>query len=56
MGSAGVAVRAVQRTLHIPADGIFGPQTRGAVRRFQRTHHLDVDGIVGSHTWSALGA
>jgi peptidoglycan hydrolase-like protein with peptidoglycan-binding domain len=55
-GSRGAAVKALQRRLHVAADGIFGPQTAGAVRRFQRAHHLGVDAIVGPQTWKALGA
>jgi cell wall-associated NlpC family hydrolase len=46
---------AVQRALGIAADGIFGPQTRGAVRTYQRAHGLTVDGIVGPQTLGALG-
>jgi peptidoglycan hydrolase-like protein with peptidoglycan-binding domain len=53
-GSRGSAVARVQRALGIPADGIFGPQTRRAVRRFQARHGLLVDGIVGPQTRSAL--
>ena len=53
-GSRGAAVAAVQRALGIPADGIFGPQTRRAVRAFQRRHGLLVDGIVGPQTRGAL--
>jgi peptidoglycan hydrolase-like protein with peptidoglycan-binding domain len=53
--SAGSTVSAVQRALGIPADGIYGPQTRRAVRRFQRAHGLVVDGIVGPVTLRALG-
>jgi hypothetical protein len=53
--SAGSTVAAVQRALGIPADGIYGPQTRRAVRRFQRAHGLVVDGIVGPQTLGALG-
>lgn len=53
-GSRGSDVASVQRTLGIPADGIFGPQTRSAVRRFQARHGLGVDGIVGPKTRAAL--
>jgi Transglycosylase-like domain/Putative peptidoglycan binding domain len=48
-------VRALQRKLDIPADGVFGPQTEGAVKRFPRSKGLLVDGIVGPQTRSALG-
>jgi peptidoglycan hydrolase-like protein with peptidoglycan-binding domain len=53
-GSTGTAVMEVQRALHIPADGIFGPQTYAAVIAFQRTAGIVVDGIVGPQTWGAL--
>jgi peptidoglycan hydrolase-like protein with peptidoglycan-binding domain len=48
-------VKKVQRALNIPADGIYGRQTRRAVRRFQRAHGLTVDGIAGPQTLAALG-
>jgi peptidoglycan hydrolase-like protein with peptidoglycan-binding domain len=53
--SAGSSVAALQTALGIPADGIYGPQTRRAVRRFQAAHGLTVDGIAGPVTLSALG-
>jgi lysozyme family protein len=52
---AGTSVKALQRALRIPADGIYGRQTRRAVRRFQRAHGLTVDGIAGRQTLAALG-
>jgi peptidoglycan hydrolase-like protein with peptidoglycan-binding domain len=53
-GDTGSDVRAVQRKVHVSADGIFGPVTKRAVERFQRAHHLHADGVVGSATWKAL--
>jgi peptidoglycan hydrolase-like protein with peptidoglycan-binding domain len=53
--AAGSSVSALQQALGIPADGIYGPQTRKAVRRFQRAHGLAVDGIAGPQTLAALG-
>jgi hypothetical protein len=53
--ASGSTVAAVQRALGIPADGVYGPQTRRAVRRFQRANGLLVDGIAGPQTLAALG-
>jgi peptidoglycan hydrolase-like protein with peptidoglycan-binding domain len=51
----GSGVVALQSALGIPADGIYGPQTRRAVRAFQRANGLVVDGIAGPQTLGALG-
>jgi Transglycosylase-like domain/Putative peptidoglycan binding domain len=54
-GDRGSAVRAIQRELGIPADGVFGAITERSVKRFQRRHGLVPDGIVGPLTRAALG-
>lgn len=46
--------RAVQRSLGIPADGIYGRRTVAAVRAFQRANRLPVDGVVGPKTLALL--
>jgi peptidoglycan hydrolase-like protein with peptidoglycan-binding domain len=53
-GSDSPQVIQVQRALHLPGSGRFGPKTRRAVRVFQRRDGLIVDGIVGVQTWDAL--
>ena len=54
-GSRGAGVAVAQRALGLPADGVFGPQTRKAVRSYQRAHGLIVDGRIGPQTRAALG-
>ena len=56
LGSRGTQVTFLQHKLHIPADGIFGPQTEAAVKHFQILHKLRANGMVGPAMWKALGA
>jgi hypothetical protein len=51
----GGGVRALQRKVGVPADGIFGPATEAAVKHWQRRHGLVADGIVGPQTRAAMG-
>jgi peptidoglycan hydrolase-like protein with peptidoglycan-binding domain len=48
-------VRALQRKVGVPADGVFGPGTEAAVKRWQASHGLTADGVVGPQTRSAMG-
>ncbi len=55
VGSKGDQVKCLQTILKIPADGIFGPQTKLAVINFQRMHPLLVpDGVVGPKTVAVM--
>jgi cell wall-associated NlpC family hydrolase len=53
-GDHGRAVKTLQRSLHLRADGRFGRGTVRAVKRFQRRHHLRADGVVGPGTWRLI--
>jgi len=53
-GSKGYDVKQLQTKLGIPADGIFGNQTKQAVITFQLLHNLVEDGIVGILTNNLL--
>ncbi|MDF8263839.1 peptidoglycan-binding protein [Luteipulveratus flavus] len=54
-GWEGTAVSALQRSLELKVDGVFGPATLAAVKVFQGSHGLAADGVVGPQTWAALG-
>ena len=51
----GGGVRALQRKVGVPADGVFGPGTEAAVKRWQARHGLVADGVVGPQTRSRMG-
>jgi putative peptidoglycan binding protein len=51
----GGGVRALQRKVGVPADGVFGPGTEAAVKRWQSRHGLVADGVVGPQTRAAMG-
>ena len=52
--ATGDLVKALQTSLKLTPDGIFGPGTEAAVRVLQRTAGLVPDGIVGPKTWQLL--
>lgn len=64
VGAKGQAVERTQRALiaagqPLPgygADGVFGPQTRGALQSFQRANGLEADGVLDAATLGALDA
>ena len=51
----GGGVRALQRRIGVPADGVFGPGTEAALKRWQAAHGLVPDGIAGPETRAKLG-
>jgi peptidoglycan hydrolase-like protein with peptidoglycan-binding domain len=55
-GARGAAVVALQKALHITADGAFGPKTAAAVTAFNKAHGLRADAVVRPATWAALAA
>ena len=63
-GSAGPAVRRVQRTLNavtdravpLKATGVFNTATTNALKAWQKSVGLDVTGVAGSQTWKAFAA
>lgn len=53
-GSTGDDVKFLQGKLGVTADGVFGPQTKGAVVRIQNNRRIVADGIVGPATWAII--
>ena len=53
-GTAGVAVRSLQKVVGVTATGTFGPATKRALQRWQGDHGLTRTGIVGRVTWRVL--
>lgn len=54
VGSTGVKVKELQRSLSLKDDGVFGIDTLKAVKNFQSKNGLVSDGVVGSKTWDVL--
>jgi hypothetical protein len=52
---SGGGVRALQRRIGVPADGVFGPGTEAALKRWQAAHGLVPDGVAGPKTRAKLG-
>jgi peptidoglycan hydrolase-like protein with peptidoglycan-binding domain len=55
-GAKGAAVVALQKALHLTADGAFGPKTAAAVSAYNRSHGLGTSAVATPRTWRALGA
>ena len=54
VGSRGESVRVWQEALGIPADGVFGEETKAATIAWQAGRGLEADGIVGPASWQAM--
>jgi hypothetical protein len=55
-GSRGSAVKALQKVVGTPADGIFGKKTRAKVVAYQKRNKLKADGVVNRNDWVKMGA
>ncbi|KRE43718.1 peptidoglycan-binding domain-containing protein [Knoellia sp. Soil729] len=53
-GSTGTVVKALQKALHLTADGSFGPGTEAAVKAAQSRAKLASTGVVATLTWKAI--
>ena len=55
VAARGSGVQALQRTIGVSADGVFGPQTEAALKRWQGSRGLTADGIAGPLTRAKAG-
>ncbi|MGN6611358.1 MAG: peptidoglycan-binding domain-containing protein, partial [Angustibacter sp.] len=53
-GSRGSVVIALQRALHVAADGAFGPKTAAALKAAQTRARLGATGVTDVATWVAV--
>jgi peptidoglycan hydrolase-like protein with peptidoglycan-binding domain len=54
VGSRGDAVKRIQRTLGLVADGVFGKNTEAAVKKWQADQGLTAEGVVGPKTLAKM--
>jgi len=54
VGSRGAAVKKLQESLGIGADGIYGNGTKKAVEEYQKANGLDADGMAGPTTLASM--
>lgn len=48
--------RRLQKALHIPVDGVYGPSTAATVKAYRRRHKLwPATGTAGPRVWKSLG-
>jgi len=56
VGSRGTAVKKLQESLGIGADGIYGNGTKKAVEEYQKANGLDADGMAGPTTLASMNS
>lgn len=55
-GESGPAIKVLQKALHVPVDGIYGPVTKKAIVAWQKANPKfgAADGVVGPKTFAAI--